>query len=178
MKIEIIDGVEYREVTLRGRTKLIAKDGRAINPQHRNQQATIHYNQDGYPCYGGGVPIHLYVATAWVPGYFKGAEVNHKDFDRTNYNADNLEWITHRENIEYSVEHNGEVWKKAKQGENNGRANFTEDQVRKIRELYDNGMSIADILRLDHPELQTVDQYKSLHSTYWNICKRKTWKNI
>lgn len=91
MKKEIINGKEYREVTLRGRTKLIAEDGSAINPIRRSQRCTIHYNADGYPCYGGGIPVHLYVAHGWVPGYFEGAEVNHIDFDRNNYHASNLE---------------------------------------------------------------------------------------
>lgn len=177
MKEEIIDGKIYREVTLSGRTKLIAKDGSAINPKRRNQKATYHINQDGYPCYGGGVPIHLYVAHGWVDGYFEGAEVNHKDFDRMNYNADNLEWITHVENIKYSSQNNPE-WIKSRQGIKNGRATFTEEKVKSIRNLYDNGMSIVDILRIDHPEMIHNNEYKSLHSTYANICHRNTWKNL
>lgn len=174
----IIDNKEYKEVTLRGRTKLIAKDGSALNPKRRNQECTIHYNHDGYPCFGGGVPVHLYVAHGWVDGYFKGAEVNHKDFNRNNYNADNLEWVTHEYNVKYSVNDNSEVWNKSKQGVNNGRSTFTEEQIIKIRELYDNGMSVADIIRIDYPKLVTSEQYRSIHSTYLNICKRKTWKHV
>ena len=64
--------------------------------------ASIYYNLDGYPCFGGGIPVHLYVATGWVDGYFDGAEVNHKDYDRTNFCADNLEWVTHLDNIHHS----------------------------------------------------------------------------
>ena len=178
MNVEFINGVEYHEVTLRGRTKLIARDGSAINPYKRNQKATISYNQDGYPCFGGSVPVHLYVAYGWVDGYFEGAEVNHKDFNINNFNADNLEWITHSENVKYSVKHNSTVWNESKQGIHNGRATFTEAQIKQIRSLYDSGMSVADILRIDHPELKTAKDYKSLHSTYLNICKRKTWKHI
>lgn len=178
MKSEIINGIEYREVTLRGRTKLIAKDGSAINPYRRNQKATVNYNQDGYPCFGGSVPVHLYVAHAWVDGYFKGAEVNHKDFDRTNNNADNLEWVTHKENLEYSMKNNSEKWNASKQGINNGRATFTEDEIRSIRRMYDNGLSIADIVKTFYPALKTQKQYHSIHSTFYNICKRLTWKNL
>ena len=104
--------------------------------------------------------------------------MNHKDFDRTNYNADNLEWVSHIDNIAYSQKYNYEIICKSKQGINNGRANFNESEIIKIRQLYDNGMNVADILRIDHPELKTSKQYKSLHSTYMNICKRKTWKHI
>ena len=82
---EIINGIEYKEITVRGRTKLVSKYGDLINPRKRNQKATLHMNKDGYPCCGGGIPIHLYVAYGWVDGNFEGAEVNHKDYDRTNY---------------------------------------------------------------------------------------------
>lgn len=177
MYSEIINGKEFRAVTLRGRTKLIAKDGEAINPKRRKQKATIHINQDGYPCYGGGVPVHLYVAHAWVDGWFEGAEVNHKDFNRMNYNADNLEWISHTENIRHSRDNNPK-WNESKQGINNGRATFTEEEVLKIRQLYDSGMSVADIVKIDYPELVHAKDYKSIHSTYLNICKRITWKNL
>lgn len=177
MRSEYINGKEFREVTLRGRTKLIARDGEAINPQRRKQKATIHINQDGYPCYGGGVPIHMYVAYAWVDGWFEGAEVNHKDFNRMNYNADNLEWVTHGDNIRYSRDNNP-VWFISKQGVNNGRATFTEDKVREIRKLYDNGMTIADIVRIDYPDMIHAKDYRSIHSTYLNICQRKTWKSL
>lgn len=175
---EIINGKEYRAVTLRGRTKLIAKDGSAFNPQRRRQKVTIHMNQDGYPCFGGGIPVHMYVAHGWVDGYFEGAEINHKDFDRMNYNADNLEWLTHVDNIRYSRNCNSEIWNASKQGEQNGRAKFTVDKIKEIRRLYANGMSIASILRIDHPEMDTQEKYHNLHSTYYNICKGNTWKKV
>ena len=178
MESIIVDGKEYRKITLRGRSKYIARDGSAINPVRRRQKVKYSLNDDGYPCFGNEIPVHLYVAHAWVDGYFEGAEVNHKDFDRTNFNADNLEWITHAENIRYSVKENSEAWRKSKQGIHNGRATFTEDEVQKIRLLYDAGMSVAYILRLDHPELKTKKQYHNLHSTYLNICKRITWKHL
>lgn len=172
-----VDGKEYRYVELRGRGKYIARDGAAINP-FRNQKATIHYNSDGYPCYGGGVPVHLYVATAWVDGWFEGAEVNHKDFNLDNYNADNLEWVTHEENIAYSIQYNKEAWHKAKEGTNNGRAKFSVEDVLKIRRMYDSGMSIADIIREFYPDLIHASQYKNIHSNITNIAKRRTWKCV
>ena len=173
MESEIINGKEYRVVTLRERTKLIARDGDAINYYRRNQKATIHYNTDNYPCYGGGIPVHLYVAYAQVDGYFEGAEVNHKDFDRNNFNADNLEWISHRNNIIYSKEYNSEVQNKSKQGIHNGRAMYTEDEIRQIRKLYDEGKTIAEIT-----EIYKRGNSKSSWSTIANICYRNTWKNV
>ena len=50
------------------------------------------------------VLIHRLVAFAFVPGYFDGAVVNHKDGVKQNNRADNLEWITHKENIQHARE--------------------------------------------------------------------------
>lgn len=45
--------------------------------------------------------IHRAVAMAFVPGYFAGAEVNHKDENRQNNRYDNLEWVSHKDNLNY-----------------------------------------------------------------------------
>lgn len=102
MESIIINNIEYKSVTLQGRTKLISKSGDAINPIRKNQKATTHLNKDGYLCFGGGVPVHMYVAHGWVDGYFEGAEVNHIDYNRQNNNASNLEWISHSDNVKHS----------------------------------------------------------------------------
>ena len=62
----------------------------------------------------------MYVAHAWVDGYFDGAEVNHKDYDRTNYHADNLEWVSHKENVHHSSDCGR--YKNVRNGGANGRA--------------------------------------------------------
>ena len=178
LKQEIVkNGITYRLVTLRNRSKYVSKNGDLINP-YRNQAISLHYNQDGYPCCGGGVPVHLYVAHAWVNGYFEGAEVNHKDFDRNNYKAENLEWVSHKDNIAYTLKYNYSTVCLARQGAQNGRAKFTEEQVKEIRKMYDDGSSVADIIRHFYPDLQTVEQYKSIHSTFLAVAKRQSWKNI
>ena len=173
-----IDGEEYRYIEIRHRGKYIAKDGKAVNPYRKNQKCTIHYNQDGYPCFGGHIPVHLYVAHAWVDGYFKGAEVNHKDFNRNNYKAENLEWITHQENIAYTIKHNYDTFCDGRKGVKNGRAIFTEEEVLLIRKMYNEGNSIVDIVRYFYPNLQTRKQYRSIHSTFANIVHYRTWKHI
>ncbi len=48
------------------------------------------------------VPIHRLVAFAFVDGYFEGAVVNHKDGNKTNNKASNLEWITHGDNVRHA----------------------------------------------------------------------------
>lgn len=46
--------------------------------------------------------VHVLVAKAFVPGEKAGFEVNHIDFDKANNNSENLEWVSHAENIMHS----------------------------------------------------------------------------
>jgi hypothetical protein len=43
--------------------------------------------------------VHRLVAEAFCGGYKEGFDVNHKDANRTNNCAENLEWVTRKENI-------------------------------------------------------------------------------
>ena len=45
--------------------------------------------------------VHRLVGMAFVPGYFDGAVINHKDENPKNNRADNLEWVTISENNHY-----------------------------------------------------------------------------
>lgn len=177
MYSEIINGKEYRLVKVKDREKLVSKDGDLINPYRRNQKCKYSVNRDGYLT-DGHEKVHLYVAYAWVDGWFEGAEVNHKDFNRKNPHADNLEWVTHKDNINYSVENNYECICKSKQGINNGRHKYTEEEVYLIRHLYDYGLSVSDIVREIHGKDLTYEQIRKLHSTVLSIAKRKTWKSL
>lgn len=46
--------------------------------------------------------VHRLVAAAFVPGYAEDLQVNHKDADKTNNCADNLEWVTAKGNHDAS----------------------------------------------------------------------------
>ena len=46
--------------------------------------------------------VHRLVAQAFVPNPLLKKQVNHKDFDVCNNRADNLEWVTARENVIHS----------------------------------------------------------------------------
>lgn len=65
-------------------------------------------NHDGYlVVYIGnnrGKGVHRLVAKAFINNNDpkKNLEVNHKDFNRKNNSADNLEWVSRQDNIEYS----------------------------------------------------------------------------
>ena len=46
--------------------------------------------------------VHRLVATAFVPGWREGLEVNHKNGVKTDNRAENLEWVTQSENMRHS----------------------------------------------------------------------------
>lgn len=45
--------------------------------------------------------VHRLVADAFVPGYKEGLFVNHKNENKADNRASNLEWLTHKENVNY-----------------------------------------------------------------------------
>lgn len=64
-------------------------------------------DSNGYPSLHLGKDIkrvHKLVAEAFVPKPDSKAEVNHKDGNKINCHASNLEWCTHAENISHSWE--------------------------------------------------------------------------
>ena len=72
------------------------------------------YNSDGYAVVSAcglkpdgnkisrSLHVHVLVAREFVDGWFEGAEVNHKDFNRANPAWWNLEWLSHKDNVAYS----------------------------------------------------------------------------
>lgn len=46
--------------------------------------------------------VHRLVAMAFLPNYFEGAQVNHKDGNKTNNHASNLEFVTASENQKHA----------------------------------------------------------------------------
>lgn len=62
-------------------------------------------NSAGYLRVGCGSKrrfVHILVAKAFCKGYFEGAVVNHKDCNKHNNNASNLEWVTRSENSKHA----------------------------------------------------------------------------
>lgn len=75
--------------------------------------------------------VHLLVAGAFLPSRPKNQKANHKDGDKGNCRADNLEWLTRNANQIHAYKMG-----LAGSGENHGRAKLTDEQVREIRASY------------------------------------------
>jgi hypothetical protein len=109
---ELIPGFGGRYwVSDRGRVRSRWKDGmRLLRPgAKRNGYRMVVLAQ---PDMAGSkaVNLHRLVALAFVPNPDGKPEVNHKDSDPANNRADNLEWVTHRENMAHARAFNGGPW--------------------------------------------------------------------
>lgn len=121
--------------------------------------------------------VHRLVLMTFSPcDNMENLEVNHKDFNRKNNSLNNLEWLTHKENLNYSKANYANVFI----GSKNPKATFTEEQIKTIREMYQMGWSISQIVY----ELYQIDRktdlrlYKNLHGKISDIVNYRTWKHI
>lgn len=139
----------YKEGTYLGCRYKVNKQGDCFTENGKGEfvHRDWRYNHDGYSVvsatgynsHGGKLfrtlQVHILVAREFVDGWFEGAEVNHKDFNRANPNADNLEWVTHADNVKYS--HNAGNYK-GKYGKDN--PNYGNS---KLHERYESDKNLA-----------------------------------
>ena len=100
--------------------------------------------------------LHRMVAEAFIPNPFDLPEVNHKDANRKNNSIENLEWVTHGQNIRHSYK----MQNRSAVGVNNANVTITEDTVKEICELLQKGFKSSKIRDLGYP-YNIVRQIKS-----------------
>ena len=108
----------------------VTKGGKVIN-KHTGREIKPQKNGKGYYRVGIGKKllfVHRLVAEKYVPNPEEKPQVNHKDGDKTNNNADNLEWVTNQENRSHAMKNGLHLT-----GEKCSWAKLTEEQVRFIR---------------------------------------------
>lgn len=126
-----IDGYEgYYQISNFGRVKSLArfvfnKDG-SLQRFKKETIKSPKLDKDGYLKVTLSVngnnktfPIHRLVANAFLQNGNSELEVNHIDLNRKNNRIDNLEWVTHVDNVRHSVSQ-GKY--QCHSGSNNGRS--------------------------------------------------------
>lgn len=120
---------------------------------------TVKLSKDGKDVRIG---VHRLVAMAFIPNNDLTLEVNHKDFNRTNNNVENLEWVTHAENVKYSNNAGRHVSLKGKDNPNYGNrklaeyfAEHPEEKIRQARPGAQNGRSVPVIVTFPSGDKKT-----------------------
>ena len=93
-------------------------------------------------------------------------EVNHKDCNKLNYSLDNLEWVTKSENALHAHKMG---LSSSKKGEASSKAKYTEQDVRNVCKLLNQGYLISQIIKI-YPQ----------YSYYFIRClkDKRTWRHI
>jgi hypothetical protein len=110
------------------------KTGIILKPFDRKGYLSVDFRINGIVKY---VTIHKLVATAFLGPCSEGKQVNHKDMNKYNNYADNLEYVTCKENISHAWR-NGCV---ARRGEDHGSAKLNNNMIKAIREMIKSGIS-------------------------------------
>ncbi len=109
--------------------------------------------------------IHRLVAEAYIPNPENKPNINHKDSDRKNNKAYNLEWCTPAENTLHATLYGG----KKDQGSKSKMAKLTEDEVISIRKEYEETSPMKKTLAL---------KYNVSPGLISQIVNRRIWRHI
>ena len=110
--------------------------------------------------------VHRLVAQLFIPNPKKYREVNHKNFNRGDNSAANLEWTSRLLNQRCSIEAGRRNHLLC---EGHHFAKLTKSDVRRIRELY---------IPWKFPPQKLADMFGTSRKNIEAIVKRKTWKSI
>lgn len=90
-----IEGFENYSVSTYGRVRN-DKTGNYINQGRSNGYLVVSIEGIHYP-------VHRLVAKTFIPNPENLSDVNHIDEDKQNNNLSNLQWLSHLDNVRYSV---------------------------------------------------------------------------
>ena len=129
------------------------------------------YHSDGYiftNIHGDQIPIHRFVAEMFIPNPDNKPEVNHKDGNKMNNSASNLEWVTRSENQEHAVKMGLQP-----KGLSTYKGKFTDEQREEIKNLWNTGKysrrEIAKIYGVSHTCINDILNNKYQYATKVNI---------
>lgn len=122
------------------------------------QVVMLYHNKKGKNAY-----VHRLVAEAFIDRIDGKSCVNHKDGDKTNNCAENLEWVTHSENMHHASKNGLSVGseKQKSAARKNGKImrKLTDKQALQVRQMYRGGMiqrEIADKFNMSQGQISAI----------------------
>lgn len=117
-------------------------DGKLLSRQCRNKYYMLRKNYGGKEYNFMEHRVIWYFLNGSIPA---GLQINHKDFDRTNNNIDNLELMTAKDNLNYSLDAGRGNPPRA---EKSGKAIFSNRDAQAMRWLKKHGWGYREITKL------------------------------
>ena len=117
---------------------------------------------------GDQIPIHRFVANAFIPNPDRLPEVNHKDGNKMNNSASNLEWVTSSENSKHA-----HAMGLQPRGLSTYKGKFTDEQREEIKTLWNSGKhsrrEIARMYGVSHTCINDILNDKYRYATKVNV---------
>jgi len=139
-----------------------AHNGKFLRPGLGNGYLTVSLHKDKR---GKSHYIHRLIAEAFVDGD-KTLTVNHIDGDRENNNTDNLEWVTHAQNIQHAYDIGLE---KSNVGETVWTAKLNEKKVVQMRDIR---------RKRGYTYKHLGSMFGVAPNTASLICRRRIWRHV
>lgn len=134
------------------------------NDKQGYERVTLYDNNKPHVRY-----VHRLVGIQFIDNPESKETINHKDCNKVNNKLTNLEWSTHRENINHAIdnglrntERNEKSYKRMR-GENNPSAKLTDHQVMEIRNKRGQGYTLKQLAKeygLSIPYVSNLCNYK------------------
>lgn len=157
--------------TFHGVTYFVSQDGTIYGP--KGMPLKHRRSQDGYAEVTLGKTgcrktksVHRIVAESFLPNPLGLPEVDHLDSNRMNPSVENLEWVTHEENVHRAHErgnYNGRYV-----GEKNPKARLNAEIVMQLRSEYQSGTIVMELHK----------KYGYPYNTISNAVRGITWKHL
>lgn len=113
-----------------------------------------------------GMYVHRLVAEHFIPNPYNKPCVNHRDGNKDNNCAENLEWVTYAENMRHAVILGLNVIPKLS-GENHPTHKLKEKDIHAIKKMFIDGIPVSKI----------SNEFKISNSYVYKIIKGIAWRN-
>ncbi len=111
--------------------------------------------------------VHALVLKTFVGPRPDGYVCDHVSANRLENTVENLEWVTHRENV-LRAAGAGRLRTNPARGEDHYFSKLTKEQVQTIRTRHKDGTSMKELART----------YRVTSAAIWKVVQRHTWKHI